>query len=147
MKQIDFQPTKLETKHLIFFPKIENLFSLPQTPKIVPCTPNLKPSKCPHSHENPKEYPKHLLPPLTDAFVIEHIFSKSPLDPSIMWHRCWVNHVWHRVVGESLDWHALNIVKYHNVFYCHTIVIWKDFQGVLWNNAYNLKFIIWSFPS
>jgi hypothetical protein len=87
------------------------------------------------------------LPPLTDAFVIEHIFSKSPLDPSIMWHRCWVNHVWHRVVGESLDWHALNIVKYHNVFYCHTIVIWKDFQGVLWNNAYNLKFIIWSFPS
>jgi hypothetical protein len=84
LKQIDFELTKLETKHLIFFPKNENLFSLPQTPKIVPCTPNPKPSKCPHSHENPKEYPKHLLLPLTDAFVIEHILPKLPLDPSMM---------------------------------------------------------------
>jgi hypothetical protein len=87
------------------------------------------------------------LPPLKDAFVIEHILPKLSLDPSMMWHLCWVNHVWHRVVGESLDWHALNIVKYHNVFYYHIIVIWKDFQGVLWNNACNLKFTIWSFPS
>jgi hypothetical protein len=29
--------------------------------------------------------------------------------------------VWHKVVGESLEWHALNIVKYHNVFYRHVI--------------------------
>jgi hypothetical protein len=88
LKQTDFEPKKLETKHLIFFPKIGNLFSLPQTPKIVPCIPNPKHSKCPHSHENPKEYPKHLLPPLMDAFLIEHIIPKLPLDPSMMWHLC-----------------------------------------------------------
>jgi hypothetical protein len=44
-----------------------------------------------------------------------------PLDPSMMWHLHQVNCVWHRVVGASLEWHALNIVKYPNVFYHHTI--------------------------
>jgi hypothetical protein len=61
------------------------------------------------------------LPPLTNVFVIEHILPKLPLDPSMMRRLCWCNHVWHKVVGESLEWHALNIVKHHNVFYCHTI--------------------------
>jgi hypothetical protein len=64
LKQTNFEPPKLEIKHLVFVPKIEDLFSPPQTPEVVPCIPNFKPSKCPHSHENPKEYPKHLLPPL-----------------------------------------------------------------------------------
>jgi len=78
LKQTDFEPPKLETKHLVFFPKIEDLFSPLQTLKVVPCTPNCKPSKCPHSHENLREYPKHLLLPLTYAFVIEHILPKLP---------------------------------------------------------------------
>jgi hypothetical protein len=38
-----------------------------------------------------------------------------------MWWLHWCNHVWHKVVGESLEWLALNIVKHHNVFYCHII--------------------------
>jgi hypothetical protein len=88
----------------------------------MPCTLNSKPSKCPHSHENLRKYRKHLLPLLTNAFVIEHILPKLPLDPFMMWHLHQVNCVWHRVVGESFEWHALNIMKYHNVFYYHTIV-------------------------
>jgi hypothetical protein len=86
LKQTNFEPLKLKTKHLVFSPKIKNLFSPPQTPKVMSCTPNSKPSKCPHSHKNLKKYPKHLLLPLTDAFVIEHILQKLPLDPFMMWH-------------------------------------------------------------
>jgi len=41
LKQSDFEPPKLETKHLVFFPKIEKLLSPPQTPKVVPCTQTL----------------------------------------------------------------------------------------------------------
>jgi hypothetical protein len=63
LKQTDFEPPKLEIKQLVFFPKIEDMFSPPQTPKVVLCTLNSKPLKCPHSHENPKKYSKHLLLP------------------------------------------------------------------------------------
>ncbi len=88
LKQIDFEAPRLEIEYLVFFPnfpKTKDLSSPSQTLKIVPYTPNPKPSKQPHSHEKPKKYPKHLLPPLTDAFMIEHIFPKLPLDPSMMW--------------------------------------------------------------
>lgn len=108
-------------RHLTLSPKTKDLLKPPQTPKVVPCTPNLKPPKCPHSHEKPTKYPKCLLPPLTDAFMIEHILPKLPMDSSMMWCLCWVNNVWHKIVGESFEWHALNILKHHNVFYCHTI--------------------------
>jgi hypothetical protein len=81
---------------------------------------------------------------LTDAFVIEHILPNLPLDKSMMWRLRWVNHVWHKVVDESLEWHALNIVKYHNVFYLHTIVT-QGFPRHFWNNICNLKFIVESF--
>jgi hypothetical protein len=53
-KQTNFEPPTLETKHLVFSPKIEDLFSLPQILEVVPYTPKSKPSKCPHNHENPK---------------------------------------------------------------------------------------------
>ncbi len=46
---------------------------------------------------------------------------KLPLDLSMMWWLCQVNQMWHKVVDESLKWHALNIVKHHNLFYHHTI--------------------------
>ncbi len=72
-----FWTSKTKKKHLVFFPKIEDLFSPLQTPN-TPYTPNCKPSKCPHCHENPREYPKHLLLPLTYAFVIKHILPKLP---------------------------------------------------------------------
>jgi hypothetical protein len=48
LKQTNFEHPRLKTKHLVSFPKTEDLFSSPQTPKIVPCTPNPKPSKWPH---------------------------------------------------------------------------------------------------
>jgi hypothetical protein len=87
LKQIVLEPSQLKTKHLILYPKFENPFSPPQIPKIVPCTPNLKSSRHAHSHEKPKENPKHqLLPLLMDAFVIEHVPPKLLLDPFMMWH-------------------------------------------------------------
>jgi hypothetical protein len=67
LKQTNFEPPRLKTKHLVLSPKIEDLFSSPQTLEILPCTPNPKPSKWPHNHEKPKEFPKHLFPPLMDA--------------------------------------------------------------------------------
>jgi hypothetical protein len=45
LKQTDFEVPRLETKHLVFFPKNKNLFSPSQTLQIVPYTPNPKPSK------------------------------------------------------------------------------------------------------
>jgi hypothetical protein len=66
-------------------PKIENPFSPPQTLEIMPCTPKSKSSRCAHSYDKPKEYPKNqLLPPLMDVFVIEHVFPKLPLDLSMI---------------------------------------------------------------
>jgi hypothetical protein len=53
--------------------------------------------------------------------MIEHTFPKLPMDSSMMWRLCRVNNVWHKVVGETSEWHALNIMKHHNVFYYHTI--------------------------
>jgi hypothetical protein len=56
-----------------------------------------------------------------DAFVIEHVLPKLHLDLSMMWCFHQINREWHKVVSEPLEWHALNIVKYHNLFYRHTI--------------------------
>jgi hypothetical protein len=88
LKQTNFGPPKLKTKHLVLSPKTIDLFFLPQTLEIALCTPNLKPSKHDNSHEKFAKYPKHLLLPLMHAFVIEHMFPKLPMDPSMMWHLC-----------------------------------------------------------
>jgi hypothetical protein len=77
-----------------------------------------------------KEYPKHLLIPLTNAFGIEHILPKLPLDLSMMWRLHQVNCVWHKIMGESLESHALNIAW--NITMCSTTTLFlpKDFQGI-----------------
>lgn len=70
----------------------------------MPCTPKSKSSRCADSHEKPREYPKNqLLPPLMDAFVIEHVLPKLPLDLSMMWCFHQINREWHKVVGEPLE--------------------------------------------
>ncbi len=82
-------------------------FSPPQTFEIVPCTSNPKSSRHAHNRQKPIEYPKHqLLPPLMDAFEIEHVLPKLPLDPFMMWCLHWVNREWHKVMGEPLEQHC-----------------------------------------
>jgi hypothetical protein len=61
---------------------------------------------------------------ITNAFMIEHILPKLPIDPFMMWHLYQINHVWCKVVN-PLNGIPLSIVK-HYVFYHHT----RDFKAV-----------------
>jgi hypothetical protein len=58
-----------------------------------------------------------------DDFVIEHLSIWLPMDLSMLWRHCRVNKAWFKVVGETLAWKALEIVKFDNISYHHTIVI------------------------
>ncbi len=64
-----------------------------------------------------------LVPPLMDNFVVEHIFTQLPMDLSMLWHLHRVNKTWFKVVDKTLAWEALEIVKFNNASYRHTIVI------------------------
>jgi hypothetical protein len=41
----------------------------------------------------------------------------------MLWHLHQVNKAWFKVVGKTLTWKALEIVKFNNASYHHTIVI------------------------
>ncbi len=58
-----------------------------------------------------------------DDFVIEHLFIWLPMDSSMLWCHCRINKAWFKVVGKTLTWKALEIVKFDNTSYHHTIVI------------------------
>ncbi len=67
-KQQDYEPPPPTLE-------MENLVMLPQNPYFfLPSTPNHCTTKHPYSHERKFAYPSPFLPPLTYAFVIEHIF-------------------------------------------------------------------------
>ncbi len=85
----------------------------PRTPKLV--EPRVQEILC-ESHGL-------LVPPLVDDFVVEHIFTQLPMDLSMLWHLHRVNKVWFKVVGKTLAWEVLKIVKFNNASYYHTIVI------------------------
>jgi len=61
-----------------------------------------------------------------DDFVIEHLSIWLSMDLSMLLCHCQVNKAWFKVVGETLAWKALEIVKFDNTSYHHTIVL----QGV-----------------
>jgi hypothetical protein len=120
----------------------------------MPCTPNSKPSKQPHSHEKPKEFPKYLLAPLIDTFVIEHILPNLPLDPSMMWRLCQINHVWHKLwvflwMACLKHYEALQCVLPLN--YCYARTSKAFFETTLQFEIHCLKFCflydtkIWDF--
>jgi hypothetical protein len=107
--------------------KCQRLVKLEPTWKITPifCLEILEPCipKCPHRHKLVCDNLGHLLPLLTNVFVIEHnLLTKLPMNLLMMQHLCWINWDWHDVVNNIMKCeHALEIMKYHNVFYCHTI--------------------------
>jgi hypothetical protein len=57
-----------------------------------------------------------------DDFVIEHLSIWLPMDPSMLWHHRQINKAWFKVVGKTLAWKALEVVKFDNISYHHTIV-------------------------
>jgi hypothetical protein len=57
-----------------------------------------------------------------DDFVFDHILTQLPMDLSMLWHLCRVNKVWFKVVSKTSTWKTLEIVKFNNVSYRHTIV-------------------------
>jgi hypothetical protein len=63
-------------------------------------------------------------------FVIEHLFIWLPMDLSMLWCHHRINKAWFKVVGETLAWKALEIVKFDNTSYHHIIVI-QGHQGFL----------------
>jgi hypothetical protein len=56
-------------------------------------------------------------------FVIEHLFIWLPMDLSMLWRHYRINKAWFKVVGETLVWKALEIVKFDNTSYHHIIAI------------------------
>jgi hypothetical protein len=85
----------------------------PKTPKVV--KPRVQEILC--------ENHGLLIPHFVDDFVVEHIFNQLHMDLSMLWHLHQVNKAWFKVVGKTLTWEVLKIVKFNNVFYYHTIVI------------------------
>ncbi len=61
--------------------------------------------------------------PFDGWLCIEHFFIWLPMDPSMLWCHCWINKAWFKVVGKTLAWKALEIVKFDNTSYRHTIAI------------------------
>jgi hypothetical protein len=60
-------------------------------------------------------------PSFRRQFVIEHILTCLPRDPSMMWHLRQVNKSWYNVVGNTMAWNALEIVRIDNAFNHETI--------------------------
>jgi hypothetical protein len=58
-------------------------------------------------------------------FVIEHILTCFPMDPSMMWHLHQVNKSWYNVVGNNMAWNALEIVRIDNASNHETIQAYK----------------------
>jgi hypothetical protein len=71
----EFEPPRPKSKDLILLQKIKYLF--PQTLELV----LLLSPKRPRSPKQLFEYLNYLLPFLSNAFVVEHIFTKLPMDP------------------------------------------------------------------
>jgi hypothetical protein len=69
--------------------------------------------------------PCHLLFLLINTFVIEHILICLPMDPSMMWHFHQVNKSWYNIVGNTMAWNVLGIVKIDNTSYHETIKAYK----------------------
>jgi hypothetical protein len=72
-------------------PSIALVFEEPSTPKLID-----------HSHKLVCKNLGSLLPPLTEAFIIEHILICLFVNPSMKWCLCWVNKVWYEVVGDTM---------------------------------------------
>jgi hypothetical protein len=67
--------------------------------------------------------------------VIEHILTKLPMDLSMRLCFNEVNWGYHKVVGECMEWYALNIVKYR-VFYYHIIATQGPLRWFLKQHLY-----------
>jgi hypothetical protein len=60
--------------------------------------------------------------------MLEHIINCLLMDLFMMWYLCQINQGWHKVMGNTVLWYALEIVKYPYVSYHWTIVV---AQGLL----------------
>lgn len=76
----------------------------------------LKTPKCPHNYKLVCANPNHLLPPSTNAFTKLH------MDLLMMQCFHWINEYKNKNFNNNVEWHALEIKKYFNVSYCHTII-------------------------
>ncbi len=58
-----------------------------------------------------------LLPPFLDSIVLAHIFIMLPLTPSMLWWFCRINKPWFLIVGKSVPWNTLEVVKINHKSY------------------------------
>jgi len=56
-----------------------------------------------------------------DGFVVDHVLTQLPMDMSMLWCLHQVNKVWSKVVSKISTWKIVEIVKFNNAYYCHTI--------------------------
>jgi hypothetical protein len=52
-----------------------------------------------------------------DSIVFAHIFTLLSLTPSMFWQFCWINKPWFLIVGESVPWNTLEVVKINHKSY------------------------------
>jgi hypothetical protein len=62
-----------------------------------------------------------LLPPPSNSIVITHIVPHLPRTPLMLWHLHQMNKMWFKVVGKSLPWNALEMVKLDHKCYLNYI--------------------------
>ncbi len=62
-----------------------------------------------------------LFPPLPSAIAITHIIPCLPRTPLMLWHLHWVNKIWFTIVGKSLSWNALKVVRLDHKCYLNYI--------------------------
>jgi hypothetical protein len=85
-------------KHLTLISFTKNVT---QPPQLLVC----------HNLALPIKFQCCLLPLLTNSLILSHIFTCLPMTLSKLWHFCWVNKSWFKVVRKSVAWNALELFK------------------------------------
>jgi hypothetical protein len=67
------------------------------------------------------QFENFLLPPFSNAIVINHIIPCLPRTPSMLWCLCQMNKMLFTIVSKSLSWNTLEMVKLDYIYYFNYI--------------------------
>jgi hypothetical protein len=58
-----------------------------------------------------------LLPPFIDNVAVAYFIPYLPMTSSMLWHLCNINKGWCEVMGETITWNFLELIKVNNEAY------------------------------
>jgi hypothetical protein len=81
-----------------------------------------------------------LLPPFPYSIILAHIFTRLPLSPLMFWWFRRIKKPWFLIVGESVPWNTLEVIKINHKSYLQHVAISctprqplkMQFEGELW---------------